>query len=80
MLKKLVDEKGGEVVSIGKIADIYAQVGITQKVKATGLDALFDATIEEMKKRAITPSFSLTLLILTRLTATAVMLLVMPPR
>ncbi|MFV8757818.1 phosphopentomutase, partial [Yersinia enterocolitica] len=50
MLKKLVDEKGGEVVSIGKIADIYAHVGITQKVKATGLDALFDATIEEMKK------------------------------
>ncbi len=50
MLKKLVDEKGGDVVSIGKIADIYAHVGITQKVKATGLDALFDATIEEMKK------------------------------
>jgi phosphopentomutase len=50
MLKKLVDEKGGQVISIGKIADIYAHVGITQKVKATGLDALFDATIEEMKK------------------------------
>lgn len=55
MLKKLVDEKGGEVVSIGKIADIYAHVGITQKVKATGLDALFDATIEEMKKPVTTP-------------------------
>ncbi|WP_409310303.1 phosphopentomutase [Pectobacterium sp. B1J-3] len=50
MLKKLVEEKGGEVVSVGKIADIYAQVGITQKVKATGLDALFDATIREMDK------------------------------
>ncbi|WP_174635136.1 phosphopentomutase [Yersinia thracica] len=50
VLKKLVEEKSGEVVSIGKIADIYAHVGITQKVKATGLDALFDATIEEMKK------------------------------
>ncbi|QGY30543.1 phosphopentomutase [Pantoea cypripedii] len=50
MLKKLVDEKGGEVISVGKIADIYAQQGITQKVKATGLDALFDATIEQMKK------------------------------
>ncbi|MGL4486413.1 MAG: phosphopentomutase [Yersinia sp. (in: enterobacteria)] len=50
ILKKLVDEKGGDVVSIGKIADIYAHVGITQKVKATGLDALFDATIEAMKK------------------------------
>jgi len=50
VLKKLVDEKGGEVVSVGKIADIYAHVGITQKVKATGLDELFDATITEMKK------------------------------
>lgn len=50
VLKKLVEEKGGEVVSVGKIADIYAHVGITQKVKATGLDALFDATIQEMKK------------------------------
>ncbi len=49
MLKKLVDEKQGHVVSIGKIADIYANVGITKKVKATGIDALFDATIEEMK-------------------------------
>lgn len=48
ILKKMVDEKQGEVVSIGKIADIYAQVGITKKVKATGLDALFDATVKEM--------------------------------
>ncbi|WP_163833184.1 phosphopentomutase [Spartinivicinus ruber] len=39
---------GGEVISIGKIADIYAHQGITQKVKATGLDALFDATLAEM--------------------------------
>ena len=38
------------MVSVGKIADIYAQVGITKKVKATGLDALFDATIKEMKE------------------------------
>jgi len=50
MLKKLVDEKGGEVISVGKIADIYAEQGISQKVKATGLDALFNATIEQMKK------------------------------
>ena len=44
VLQKLVEEKSGEVISIGKIADIYAHVGITQKVKATGLEALFDAT------------------------------------
>ncbi|MEC5342822.1 phosphopentomutase [Brenneria populi] len=50
ILKKMVEEKRGEVVSIGKIADIYAQVGITRKVKATGIDALFDATLQEMDK------------------------------
>ncbi|TRW48940.1 phosphopentomutase [Aliidiomarina halalkaliphila] len=38
-------EAGGEVISIGKIADIYAQQGITQQVKASGNDALFDATL-----------------------------------
>lgn len=48
ILKKLVEEKQGEVISVGKIADIYAHVGITKKVKATGLDALFDATVKEM--------------------------------
>jgi phosphopentomutase len=49
ILKKLVQEKNGEVISIGKITDIYAHVGITKKIKATGLDALFDATIKEMR-------------------------------
>ena len=37
---------GNEVVSIGKIADIYAQQGITKKVKATGLADLFDETLK----------------------------------
>ncbi|MFS1537602.1 MAG: phosphopentomutase [Candidatus Phlomobacter fragariae] len=52
ILKKLVEEKNGEVVSIGKIADIYANVGITKKVKATGIEALFDASLKEIKKSA----------------------------
>ena len=39
---------GGEVVSIGKIADIYAHKGITRKIKATGNAALFDATLAAM--------------------------------
>lgn len=43
-------EAGGEVVSVGKIADIYAQQGITKKVKATGLEALFDLTLEQVKQ------------------------------
>jgi phosphopentomutase len=47
VLDKLV-ASGGEVISIGKIADIYAHQGITRKVKATGNAALFDATLEEL--------------------------------
>ncbi|MBL1416279.1 MAG: phosphopentomutase [Moritella sp.] len=43
-------ESGGEVVSVGKIADIYAHQGITKKVKATGLEALFDLTLEQVKQ------------------------------
>ena len=50
MIKKLVDEKQGNVVSIGKIADIYAHVGITKKIKATGIEALFNASLEEIKQ------------------------------
>lgn len=39
---------GGEVISIGKIADIFAHQGITQKYKATGIPALVDETIKQM--------------------------------
>lgn len=49
VLDKLKDA-GGEVVSVGKIADIYAHCGITKKVKASGLEALFDATLEQIKQ------------------------------
>jgi len=44
VLDKLA-ESGGEVISIGKISDIYAHQGITKKIKATGNAALFDATL-----------------------------------
>jgi phosphopentomutase len=40
---------GGEVISIGKIADIFAHQGITQQHKATGLVALVDKTLEVMQ-------------------------------
>ncbi|MBV7314932.1 phosphopentomutase [Shewanella sp. NIFS-20-20] len=43
-------EAGGEVVSVGKIADIYAHCGITKKVKANGLEDLFDATLTQIKQ------------------------------
>ena len=48
VLDKLVNS-GGEVISIGKIADIFAHQGITGKVKATGIPALFDATMAAME-------------------------------
>lgn len=47
VLQKLV-EAGGEVISVGKIADIYAHIGISKSVKATGLDALWDATLAQV--------------------------------
>lgn len=42
-------EKGGHVISVGKIADIFAHQGISEKTKATGIDALVDATISHLK-------------------------------
>ncbi|MGR6979894.1 phosphopentomutase [Testudinibacter sp. P27/CKL/0425] len=61
VLQKLVDEKQGEVISIGKIADIYAHTGITGKVKATGLEEIYDKTIAEIKaagdKTIVFPNF-----------------------
>lgn len=48
VLQKLA-ETGGQVVSIGKIADIYAHVGITEQHKATGFDQIWDATLAAMR-------------------------------
>ncbi|MCE0724619.1 MULTISPECIES: phosphopentomutase [Legionella] len=50
--KTLLDylkEAGREVITLGKIADIYAHQGITQVIKADGNMALFDATLSAMK-------------------------------
>ncbi len=46
LLDKLT-QSGGTVVSIGKIADIYAHQGISKSVKATGLEQLVNKTIAE---------------------------------
>ncbi|MCJ8322095.1 MAG: phosphopentomutase [Colwellia sp.] len=43
---------GGTVISVGKIADIFAHQGISEKTKATGIDALVDATIDHIKTSA----------------------------
>jgi phosphopentomutase len=51
LLDKLLAD-GGEVISVGKISDIYAHQGISRKVKATGNAALFDATLEALQAAA----------------------------
>ena len=47
VLDKVV-ESGGEVLAVGKIADIYAHCGISKEIKANGNMALFDATLAAM--------------------------------
>ncbi|MHA1524556.1 MAG: phosphopentomutase [Alphaproteobacteria bacterium] len=47
LLDTLVDA-GGEVISVGKIADIFAHRGISRKIKATGNMALVDATLQAL--------------------------------
>ena len=51
VLQRLHDA-GGEVVSVGKIADIYAHCGIGRAIKASGHDALMDATLAEVARSA----------------------------
>lgn len=41
---------GGEVISIGKIADIFAHQGLTQSYKADGLEALLEKTLAVMRQ------------------------------
>lgn len=48
-LLDVMKDNGGEVVSVGKIADIFAEQGITKATKAYGVDGLFDATLAELK-------------------------------
>lgn len=40
---------GHEVIAVGAINDIYAHRGITKGIRAAGLEALWDATLQEMK-------------------------------
>lgn len=51
VLQKLT-EAGGEVIAIGKIADIYAHCGISRLIKASGHDALMDATLKALEQSA----------------------------
>jgi phosphopentomutase len=48
LLDKL-KSSGREVIGIGKIADIFADQGVTQTIKAHGNMALFDATLKSLQ-------------------------------
>lgn len=48
-LLDVMKSSGGNVVSVGKISDIFATQGITKAVKANGLDGLFDASLSEFE-------------------------------
>jgi len=41
---------GGEVVSVGKVADIFAHRGVTRSVKASGNMAIFDTFLAEIDR------------------------------
>lgn len=48
LLDKVV-ESGADVISVGKISDIFAGQGISRRYKASGIDGLFDTTLEALK-------------------------------
>ena len=48
-LLDVVKGSGREVIAIGKINDIYAGCGVTQKILASGLEELWDKTLEAVK-------------------------------
>lgn len=50
-----IKNAGGQVISVGKINDIFAKQGITKAVKASGLEELWDVTLAEAKAA---PDFS----------------------
>jgi len=51
VLEKITNS-GGQVISVGKIADIFAHQGISIATKATGIDALINSTIEHLHTAA----------------------------
>lgn len=48
IMEKLIYEKNGEVIAIGKISDIFAGKGISRTVFANGIVDLFNVTLQEM--------------------------------
>ena len=51
-----IKNAGGQVISVGKISDIFAGQGITKAIKAAGLPELWNVTLQEAQNA---PDFSL---------------------
>lgn len=49
-LLDIVKSSGRSVFAIGKVSDIYANCGVTEKILASGLDGLWDKTLSVGKK------------------------------
>jgi len=49
VLKKLVDD-GGTVIGVGKIGDIFAHIGMSEEVRASGHPALWKETLAAMDR------------------------------
>ena len=47
-LLDIAKEHGRDVIGLGKISDIFAGSGLTQSIKASGNDALFDALLSQV--------------------------------
>jgi phosphopentomutase len=45
-LLEALEDAGGQVIGVGKVPDIFAGRGITRAVKASGLEALMQATLD----------------------------------
>ncbi|OGT58317.1 MAG: phosphopentomutase [Gammaproteobacteria bacterium RIFCSPHIGHO2_12_FULL_42_10] len=56
-LLDIIKARGGEVIAIGKVTDIYANRGISKTIKADGNEALFAAFLKEASSA---PDHSLT--------------------
>ena len=49
-LLDVVKDSGREVIAIGKISDIYAGCGVSKKILASGLEELWNKTLEAMRE------------------------------
>lgn len=62
-LLDICSEHGGQVISIGKIGDIYAHQGTGTEIKATGLTQLCDKTITAINEHKQDKTFIMTNLV-----------------